>query len=353
MNKRTKVLIILGVICVFLLNLFLYRQMMQKKVDYTGDLTTDEQKEVVETTLSFITDKDLRNDIESNIDVNKFYEELKEIHNYEYSSKLTSYLTQVNNALKEKGTTLSEVYNDGESIQELLNLYCGQEFIDFTHAYLIGEDKNEEYPEESGDRLYFALLEKFTNANYDSIKSEFDNLLATYKFTESYNYRIANLYHDMQILSSKNSLDSSELLSTLYDPSVYVIQTMSLFPEDRYEIIEDKSVPLIQTSVAATIQEVNIETVSITSDNYKDMYKRVFNRYVSATDDPLYTLDVVKITFTDGTDVFDAYVAINVDKSCNLYTIVPQNTEKTYQTLSQKIEEIREQNEEKYGNDDE
>ena len=100
------------------------------------------------------------------------------------------------------------------------------------------------------------------------------------------------------------------------------------------------------------IDSVDIQKISINSENYKDVYKLAFDRFSPTTDDPLYSLNIAKVTFSSGDNLFDAYVVINADKSCSFYTIIPQNTEKTYETLAKYLQLSRQQMEQYNGQDE-
>lgn len=352
MSKKMKTLIVIIIIAFIGLNVVIIAQMLHKNKDYTKNLRTDEEKEVVKDTLTAITDDDLKKEIKDHVDVDKFYKEIKKIDNYEYTSEMTSFLVKANNKLKGNNSSLVQEYNKGTPIFEILNLTCGDDFLDFTNSYLIGDDENKEYLETMSNGLYTKLLEKIKNMDYDGVISEVDTLLETYKFTASYNHKIANVYHDATVLKNKSNVSDLDILPELHDIGVYTIQVMALFTEDRYSVIEDKNVPYISSSVAATVSSVDIQKISINSENYKDVYKLAFDRFSPTTDDPLYSLNIAKVTFSSGDNLFDAYVVINADKSCSFYTIIPQNTEKTYETLAKYLQLSRQQMEQYNGQDE-
>ena len=337
-TKKTLIIFIVGMFLFSILSIFIT---FHKTESYTKNLTNEDQRKTVEETLNCITDDELKKEIEENIDAKIFYNELKEIPNYQYKKHITKYLKKADEILKNNGNSLVEYYNSGVSLSNILFTTCGDEYIDYSNAYLVGDDENKEYLKSNSESLYFKLLDDLSQGNYDGILSQLETILDTYKFTEEYNYKIANIYHDILIL--KNNIDigntsSSDILSELYDPCVYTIETMKLFIDDRYNIIEDKNSPYLFDSAIITIKDIEIKEISINSEEYKDnLYKMIFNRYSIAKDDPLYSVIVNKILFTDNVnkEEFYAYVIKNNDKSCAFYTIKPSDKTKTYETISE------------------
>lgn len=333
MRKRKKILIMIAFILFIILSISSFTLFNTKK-NYTKDLNDRDQEEFVLNTLSQLS---FANEIQEKIPVKEFYKQLQTL-NTDYEIELFEYMETANNTLKEKQkTSFVDTYLDGHSFNEILYNFAGDTYSDFDSAYLLGDDTKEEYPESNVDAYYKRLLTMVSTAKYKNVIDNVDALLDDYKFVKPYNHKIANIYHDMKILTSKSNLSDIETLSKLYDPCVYTIYAMTLFPNDRYEVIEDKSVPYINASVAISIDSIETKEISTSNEDYKDYYKRVFDRYAFSLDDPTYTMNISKITFSDGTDLFDAYVVVNEDKTCNLYTIVPQNTEKSYESLTQNL----------------
>ena len=339
--KWTKKTLILFIVGMFLFSIFSIFITFHKNQSYTKDLTNADERKTVTETLDYITDKELKKDIEENIDANTFYNELTNIPNYQYKEQITRYLKEADSNLKNSGSSLVEYYNSGVSLSNILLSTCGDEYIEYTNAYLVGKDDNKEYLESNSEALYYKLLSDLSKGDYDSVLSQLETLLETYKFTERYNYGIANIYHDVLILKNNTDIgntSSIDILSELYDPGVYTIETMKLFIDDRYYIIEDKNAPYLFDSTIITITNLETKEISINSNEYKNsLYKMIFDRYSYAKDDPLYSIIVNKISFSENVneEKFDAYIVVNEDKSCSFYTIKPNNTTKTYETIAE------------------
>ena len=277
--------------------------------------------EIVNTTFDSIKDNQLKTDIKNEIGIRKFNSEIKKIHNHEYSKELADLLVKSNNQLKSIDSSFIKCYKKGMSVSDILSMTCEVEFQEFTDSYFIGKDSNENYPKQKVDKFYYELLNDILNKNYNECINKIDKELKQYKFTSKYNKKIANIYHDTQILMNKDSFDTTDILTNLYDPAVYTINIMQLSKQKQKELIADTNFKYIENFEKIQIKNIEENNISITDSKYKDIYKTIYDYYAPTTDDPLYTLTISKIEFTYQNNNYFAYVLINVNKSCNLYTI--------------------------------
>lgn len=335
--SRKKILSVILIICIlFCISFVLMIKNIYVQDDYTKDLTKDE-KELV---LDIIENVSFGKDIKNTISAKKVYSDFISIENYQYTSKIYKMMNESNQMLNELDSSFVDVWNKDYTIEDILKSYCGSEFIEFENAYLLGDDKHEEYSEKMSETTYLAVLKQISDFKYSAALKSLDTILDTYKFTESYNYKLANVYHDLQILNTANELDDVDVLKKLYDPAVYTIETMRLFVTERYDIVEDKNSPALYDSTIIDVNNVEWITVSTDTENYKDFYKKIFDFYLG-TDAPHDSLKIAKITFTSHDDTFDAYVAILNDKSCKFYSII-SNSGKTYTSLfDQNLKDIQ------------
>lgn len=332
MSKKKIILIIICIGILFILNIFVMMKSIYVPDDYYKDVT-EEQKELVVDILKNVSFSD---ELKENVSAKDIYKEFTSINNYQYKTNVYKFMEIANDKLKEDGSSFVQSYKDGHTFDETLYQFAGEDYSKFIYGYLLGDDKNEEYPESSVNNTYNSLLTKISKNNFSNVISTIDSILDKYKLTESYNLKITNIYHDAQILNDNTNLSDTEVLETLYDPCVYTIQVMKLFQDDRINVISDKNVPAFYSSTIINVK--NIETIELSSksEEYKDLYKKIYDLYVGA--DMSDTIQVSKISFIVDNETFYAYVATLEDKTCKLYTIEPKE-EKTYESLTDVVRE--------------
>lgn len=288
--------------------------------DKSSTTTTKDRKQIVKNTLSFIEDSKLQKELENNIDTVELYNELKQIHNYQYTKELSQLLINTNNKLKENNSSIIKLYkNEKMPISEILRIVCEDEYQTFVESYFIGDDNHKNFPKEEVESLYNELLITINTEDYENVIKTVDKLLKKYKFTATYNLKIANVYHDAIVLKNENNLSQNEMMKTLYDPVVYTLTVLSLSKKEQENYIDTSNFEYITNKNQLSIENIETKTISIESKDYKNMYKTVYDFYSPVTDDPLYTFNITEITFNNN---YKAYVLIDIDKVCNLYTIM-------------------------------
>lgn len=108
----------------------------------------------------------------------------------------------------------------------------------------IGESDDKEYPKEQTDSLYNELCNLANSASYTDISNKIDNLKNQhYKFTESYNTKIANIYIDSTVLLATKDVNDYEqkayMISNLNDVHTYFTGTLMMDEKTRRKIIID------------------------------------------------------------------------------------------------------------------
>lgn len=329
MSKKKIIIIITCILILFIFNIMTIISNINTSDDYYKDISNKDTKYKIETILNKLTFSD---EIKEEISANKFYKEFLSLNNHDYLIELCNYFNIADETLKNNGSSFVSEFNEGKSFETILYEFGGEEYQYFTNGYLLGNDKNDEYPKENVDNIYYSVLKKVSENKIDKAIEEINNILENYKLTKSYNLKLTNLYHDLQILNSESSLTDVEILETLYDPSVYTIKTMQLFTDDRYNVIESKDSPYLYSSVNITIKEVKMIDVSLNNDNYKDIYEKIYNLYVGKDITDNITISKITFTVTGETEEFIAYIATLNNKTCHFYTIEPKEN-KHYDSL--------------------
>lgn len=318
MSKKKMIMIGIGILILFILNVIIIVKNIYVPDNYMSSLTTEDQKEVVKDILSNVSfSKEIKNEIPAK----KVYNEFTSLNNYEYPKKIYQYMEIANQKLEKQDSSFVKTYNENHSFGEILYEFCGDDYEAFSNAYLIGDEDNKEFPKESVQSTYICLLNKISDEKYDSVSEELNTLLEKYKFTESYNYKLANLYHDIEILNSETNLEDTEVLDNIYDSGVYTILTMKLFTEDRYKMIEDKNSPALYASTVINVKDVSTKEVYPTNKNYKNLYEKMYKFYTNGLEDSSYKIDITKITFTVDDEEFYAYLATLPGHVCKFYKI--------------------------------
>lgn len=281
---------------------------------------SNKQNMIVENVLNNINDENLKNEIIKNIKTNILYDELKQIHNNQYGSMLGKFIVSANDTLKNNSTSFMDKYNDGMSIKNILYSTCGTDFMKFTNTYFIGDDTNKEYDLDNSDTLYLSYINDINQDKKDVVLKNINNLLKTYKFTSNNNLKIANIYHDLNILE-KDEINV-DILDKLYDSTIYSICVLSLDNKTQQNLIYDKNFKQISNIKNCTITDIKFNSVSIMDSNYKDLYKKIFDTYSSSTDDPLYELTIFEISLTNNKNNYTIYGIITTDKICHIYSIL-------------------------------
>ena len=334
MQKRKLILIGVAVVILFLINIIFIINSIYVPNSYTANLE-DKKVEVVDDILDNV---DFTDDIKENIIASKLYREFMDLNNHEYKQTIYDFMNKTNKKLEINGSSFMQEYNEGKSFASILTTYGGDDYIKFSEAYIVGDENNKEYSKDNVETTYKELLDKVKTCKYNEALNNMDTMLNDYKFTKSYNYKLANVYHDLNLLSVDSNLNSTEILNELYDPSIYLIETMRLYINDRYDIIEDKNSPALNDSNVIDVENVKAIQMNTKSKYYKNIYKEIYNFYQT---DTTTDLTIYKITFNiyDG-DEFTAYLAVTNDKICHCYKIVANDTKKTYTSMFDKKIEI-------------
>ena len=149
MSKKMKTLIVIIIIAFIGLNVVIIAQMLHKNKDYTKDLRTDEEKEVVKDTLTAITDDDLKKEIKDHVDVDKFYKDLGSLFfkEHEMSSKRRASGIFHELFLDEKSCGYALSLNSADQIKKYSHLFSDimrmifDEFQSETNHYCVDEVK--------------------------------------------------------------------------------------------------------------------------------------------------------------------------------------------------------------------
>ena len=110
--------------------------------DYYKDLT-QEQKELVVDILKNVSFAD---ELKENSKAKDIYKEFTSINNYQYKKNVYKFMETANNKLKEENSSFVQSYKDGHTFDEILYQFAGEDYSKFIYGYLLGDDKNEEYP---------------------------------------------------------------------------------------------------------------------------------------------------------------------------------------------------------------
>lgn len=318
MSKKKITIICIGIAILFIINIFFIIKIIYKPNNYLSELKTNDEKTMVQTILDNVS---FRNEIQSNISAKKLYNEFMDLNNNTYKNTLFKFMNNTDSLLKINNSSFMEKYEEYKSFHAVLEKYGGSKYLSFSNAYLIGDEDNKEFPKESVQSTYIRLLNKIADEKYDSVSEELNTLLEKYKFTEPYNYKLANLYHDIEILNSETNLEDTEVLDNIYDSGVYTILTMKLFTEDRYKMIEDKNSPALYASTVINIKDISSIEVYPTNKNYKDLYEKMYKFYTNGLEDSSYKIDITKVTFTVDNEEFYAYLATLFGHVCKFYKI--------------------------------
>lgn len=319
MTKKNKLLLIFAVIIFLLLNSIVIITSINNKNSKRKDTDniTKKQTQIVNNTINSISDKNLKDDVTKNIDKQDFYNNLKKIHNYKYSNEFSNFLVKANDELNKKDSSFINEYKNGTSIEDILYSTCGNDFGEFVRAYLIGDDNNKEYSDKDIENLYFELLKNNANYEYEKTINTIDELLKTYKFTNKDNQKIANVYHDAQFMKNKENLDTSVILENMYDPVDYLIYIFSMDNASIDNNLSNENTKFLHGKI--NLSNVNTKKISLSSSDYKDEFKTVFDYYSSFADDVNYYLYISKIDFEIDSKSYTAYIATDVDHVCKLY----------------------------------
>lgn len=314
MSKKKIIMISVGVAILFIINIVAIILSVYKPNNYWSNVNNDEKQMVLE----IFDNISFSDELKENLSAKEIYNEFTNLKQQNYKNESYEFINKSDKVLKNTGTSFVEKYNEGNSFEEILNETLGDEYKNFTNRYLLGNDSNEEYPKESVEKTYYSMLTKCESLEYETILKNMDEILDKYKFTEAYDEKLANLYHDVQILNTDTNLSDIEILETLYDPSVYIIQSMLLFMDDRYEIIQDKNSPALYETNAIKITNVENLKINKNSENFKELYDTMYRIYLGKDSNDF--MDLYKITFTVEDNNFEGYIIKTSDKNCHFYS---------------------------------
>ena len=209
---------------------------------------------------------------------------------------------------------LTECINNDTDINDLFAYYCPDLYNDLSYVYILGEDKNDEYPQSLSESTFNTLFTYYKEQNFEATISGVEDILKTYKLTMPYNYKICNLYQDAKQALDYGS-DASAMkygLSTVSLPETYLTLFLRLVDTDKLQFIKDSSsvVPFSNTIPNITnIREMNDKDDSV-----------FFKQYA---DDIYDSQKVVEITYTDlnESDIYKAYIVCNYNYTYKLIKI--------------------------------
>ena len=327
MSKKKIICICSVVLLLFLINIIVLIKNVYKPDNYISELKTTEQKELVSDILDNLSFSD---EIKKNISARDLYDEFTDIPNHNYKNTLFKFINKTNDLLVVNNSSFIEEYKKGNSFSDILNEYCDDNYKYFNTGYLLGDEKNSEFSKENNQSIYIELLKKISNNDYDAAINEIDVILQKYKFTESYNENLANLYHDANMLNTDSNLSDTEILNNIDDIGVYTILTMKLYAQDRINIITDISSPLIYVSNKIIITDM--DTISVSNKkHYQGIDKKMYDYYLGNSIGE--TLNVIKFTFNVDEETFYAYVTKTDTDDCKFYSVQPKNLNKSYQSI--------------------
>lgn len=229
---------------------------------------------------------------------------------------------QVDDVIK-KDKTLTDAEKKKMSEDEKAYSVMGDSYAKVKNTVKLGDPNSSEYPKEKTDELYKELIGKAEVANidrgdYEGILNEIEATARSYRFYEEYNWKIANVYHDANLLNEtsdvKDPTGKGYLVSQMTDPQMFVIGTLMIPEEARRNVITDKTSLSPSFSGPVRIREVkkyNLEKDTLPKDSIiDDMFDRVFSMQ-----------NIYKITFEIEGHAMIAYVAQFPDGGLQFYTM--------------------------------
>lgn len=118
----------------------------------------------------------------------------------------------------------------------------GESYTNYENAFKLGDESKTEFPKEDTEKFYTSLIELSERANYEKILTEIDSKLATYKFHESYNWKIGNVYYDASLMLETLNMEEdgkANLVKTMKDPTMMLIGTLMIPEVSRRDVIND------------------------------------------------------------------------------------------------------------------
>ncbi|MFI3211233.1 MAG: hypothetical protein R3Y64_09345 [Peptostreptococcaceae bacterium] len=233
---------------------------------------------------------------------------------------------QINEALTEeerKSLTLEEQYLEvfGES---------GMYYLDYL---TLGDEDKPEFLEEDVQVYYNQLIIYAQSASYDKIMESIEDKIREYKFTEEYNWKITNLYHDSLIMLSSNEIPSdrssnyyikADMVKNLKDPVMKAISALMVNEEVRRYILFDMD--SISPIFNGNVEYLGTDIISIEEDSIDRHVESIYNNYGSVQ-------SVHKIKLLIENRRINAYLIENLDKTFSLITYQMEDGNHPYQTI--------------------